>query len=151
MRLHGSNSDKFRPTHDLQPLIYVVEDQDVLLELATVILEQNGYVVRGFSQPKSALQAYAVASPPPALMVTDFAMEGLNGLELIERCRLLRPDQKALLISGAVNEDTYSASTSKPDAFLRKPYAAQQLVHEVEKLLQATRETAPRGQFAQAA
>src|SRR3954466_15831255 len=145
MRQHGSNGFNANAAINTQPLIYVVDDQDVLLELATLILQENGCSVRTFTEGKSALQAFAVAEPPPALVITDYSMGDMNGLELIERCRLLRPRQRTLLISGAVGEDIYRGFAFKPDAFLQKPYAAQELVHSVEALL------APPGYLAHAA
>ena len=75
-------------------LLFVVDDEPMLLELATVILEPLGYTVKTFRDPESALQAFTAAKPRPAIILTDYAMHTMNGMELIEACRRLHPRQK---------------------------------------------------------
>jgi CheY-like chemotaxis protein len=116
-------------------LIYVVDDEPMLLELATVILEPLGYQLKTFRDPAGALKAFTASNPRPALVITDYAMHAMTGLELIAACRRIEPRQKLLLLSGTVDEKTYSAAASKPDAFLGKPYQSKQLVEAVNKLL----------------
>ena len=62
-------------------------------------------------------------------------MHKLNGLALLEGCRKLEPGQKGLLVSGTVGPEVFRHSRVKPDRFLGKPYAAQQLVDLVEQIL----------------
>jgi CheY-like chemotaxis protein len=116
-------------------LIYVVDDEPMLLELAMVILEPLGYSIKTFRDPDAALQAYKAAKPPPALIITDYAMHEMTGMELLEACRQIRPGQKVLLVSGTVGSDIFGAMTAKPDRFLGKPYQAKQLIDMVEELL----------------
>jgi CheY-like chemotaxis protein len=116
-------------------LIFVVDDEPMLLELATVILEPLGYHVKTFRDPESAVRAFALEDPRPALILTDYAMHTMNGLELIEACRRIQPRQKILLVSGTVDERVYRNSSFKPDSFLAKPYQAKQLAEVVKSLL----------------
>src|SRR4051794_12630213 len=109
----------------LQNLIYVVDDEPMLLELATVVLQPLGYQIETFRDPESALRSFASASRRPALIITDYAMQSMNGLELVAACRSLQPDQKVLLLSGTVDEQTYENQQVKPDRFLGKPYQAK--------------------------
>ena len=67
-----------------EALIYVVDDEPMLLELASVILEPLGYPVETFRSPETALRAFELAEPKPALIITDYAMHAMNGLELAE-------------------------------------------------------------------
>jgi len=116
-------------------LIYVVDDEPMLLELATVILEPLGYSVKTFRDPQTALQAFTAARPRPALPITDYAMHRMNGMDLMEACRRLRPEQKVLMISGTVDETIYRDSPCKPDLFLAKPYQAKHLMDMVKELV----------------
>jgi two-component system cell cycle sensor histidine kinase/response regulator CckA len=122
---------------DKQPsaLIYVVDDEPMLLELATVILEPRGYRIKSFRDPELALQTFAAASERPDLLITDYAMHTMNGMELIEQFRRLEPRQKILLVSGTVAEDIFQEASIKPDRFLAKPYQAHQLCDLVKELL----------------
>ena len=123
------------PKTDVERLIFVVDDEPMLLELATVVLEPFGYNIKTFRDPKSALRAFSASDPRPDLLITDYAMHLMNGMELIEACRRIRPRQRILLISGTVDEKIYRTSSFKPDHFLAKPYQAKQLAEAVKNLL----------------
>lgn len=120
--------------HD-KPLIFVVDDEPMLLELATVILQPLGFALKTFRDPNSAIESFASANPTPALVITDYAMHAMNGLDLIHECRRLKPKQKVILVSGTVTQDVYRDSNVKPDLFLAKPYHAKQLIDAVESVL----------------
>jgi CheY-like chemotaxis protein len=116
-------------------VIYLVDDEPMLLELAAVILEPLGYRIETFRDPEAALRAFTAAQTKPALIITDFAMHTMNGMELIEACRRILPKQKTLLLSGTVGPDIYYHTPVRPDAFLAKPYQAKQLVDAVKAML----------------
>jgi CheY-like chemotaxis protein len=120
-----------------ETLIYLVDDEPMLLELASVILEPLGYNVETFRSPETALRAFESAEPQPALIITDYAMHTMTGLELAQACRRLRPKQKVLLVSGTVGQEIFHNAPVKPDEFLAKPYQAQQLSDAVKALLGA--------------
>jgi len=128
------NTTKPDPSHQEQILIYVVDDEPMLLELATVVLEPLGYRIESFRDPETALRSYAATRHRPSLIITDYAMHSMNGLELVAACRSLQPDQKVLLLSGTVDEQTYENERVKPDRFLGKPYQAKQLIEAVKAL-----------------
>jgi CheY-like chemotaxis protein len=116
-------------------VIYVVDDEPMLLELATVILQPLGYTVKTFRDATSALEAFKAAKPLPVLLITDYSMHEMNGMDLIKACRQIQPDQKIVLISGTVGEDIFRNFDEKPNQFLAKPYHSKQLVDAVEDLL----------------
>ena len=118
-------------------LIYVVDDEPMLLELAVIVLEPMGYNVKTFRDPKAALDAFSKAEATPALLITDYAMHLMNGMELMTACRAINPSQKILLISGTVDEKIFRNAACKPNRFLSKPYQAKQLVEAVKSLLAA--------------
>lgn len=118
-----------------KPLIYVVDDEAMLLELACVILQPLGYELRTFRDPTLALQAFSAAQPRPALVLTDYAMHRMNGLDLIEACRRLEPNQRVALISGTVGPEILQQARIKPDRFLPKPYQGRQLIELVKTML----------------
>ena len=130
-RKASSNS---KPQND-NKLIYVVDDEPMLLELASVILQPLGYTVKTFHDATSALEAFKAAKPFPVLVITDYSMHAMNGMDLIKACRQIQPHQKILLISGTVGEDIYRNSNEKPNQFIAKPYHAKQLADAVEALL----------------
>jgi DNA-binding response OmpR family regulator len=112
--------------------IFIVDDEPMLLELAAAILQPLGYNVRTFRDPRTALAEFPAVKP--ALVVTDYAMGAMNGMDLIRECRHLNPLQKMMLLSGTVDENIYAGSDTKPDIFLAKPYQIRDLVESVQKL-----------------
>jgi CheY-like chemotaxis protein len=123
------------PADDTRPLVFAVDDEPMLLELVALVLEPLGYRVRTFRDPATAVRAYSLAKPPPAIIITDYAMHMMNGMDLIRECREINPRQKILLVSGTVDETIYRDSAVKPDAFLAKPYPAKRLAEMVEALV----------------
>jgi two-component system cell cycle sensor histidine kinase/response regulator CckA len=124
-----------QPKQRTQRLVFVVDDEAMLLELAAVILEPLGYEICTFRDPASALEAFAQAQPRPDLLITDYAMHNMNGMELVEQCRRIEPHQKVLLLSGTVGVEIFQASPWRPDQFLAKPYQARQLIGMVTRML----------------
>ena len=78
---------KSSPVGGSAATIFVVDDEPMLLELAVAILQPLGFDVRTFHDPKKALSEYPAARP--ALVVTDYAMPGMNGMVLVHECRIL--------------------------------------------------------------
>jgi CheY-like chemotaxis protein len=117
------------------PLLFVVDDEPMLLELATLIIQPRGFRVQTFRDPVAAVRAYSLANPLPDLIITDFAMHKMNGLDLIRDCRQINPTQKILMVSGTVDDTIYRDSPHKPDAFLAKPYQAAELMAAIHGLL----------------
>lgn len=126
-----------KPARNSGPLIYVVDDEPMLLELAEVILEPGGYQVKSFRDPELALQTFKAAKSRPMLLITDYAMHTMNGMELVEQFRRLEPKQKILLVSGTVGEEVFRNAPAKPDKFLAKPYQAVELANLVKELVGA--------------
>jgi len=107
----------------------------MLLELAAVILEPLGYLVETFRNPGMAVEAFLAAKTKPVLIITDYAMHSMTGIDLIKACRKDHPGQRVLMVSGTVGEDIFRNSSTKPDRFLAKPYHAKQLTDLVETLV----------------
>ncbi len=106
----------------------------MLVELVEMVLKPEGFEVRTYCDPLQAVADYASTRPPPSLVITDYAMAGLNGLEVIRECRKLNPRQKTILVSGTVDEGVYANSAIKPDFFIAKPYNTDELVATVRAL-----------------
>lgn len=115
-------------------LIYVVDDEPMLLELATVILAPLGYQVKTFRDPDAALGAFTRAESRPAVIITDYAMHTMTGMDLITECKRLEPAQKIILVSGTVGEEIFRDALVKPNHFLAKPYE----IRELTELVRAT-------------
>ena len=116
-----------------QPVtIFVVDDEQMLLDLAAAILQPLGYNVRTFSDPRVALKEFPAARP--AIIVTDYAMGEMNGLDLVRECRRANPGQKIILLSGTVDENIFAGLPQKPDRFMVKPYPIHEFIETIRSL-----------------
>jgi len=113
-------------------MIFVVDDEPMLLDLASAILQPLGYDVRTFRDPEMALAEFPAVKP--AVVVTDYAMGKMNGMDLTRECKRINPRQKIMLLSGTVDESIYANAPEKPDCFLAKPYQVHDFVQAVRKL-----------------
>ena len=115
--------------------IYIVDDEEMIGEVVEVILDLEGYRPRFFQNPLEALEAFTSADPKPDLLLTDFAMMQMNGMELIERCRKICPEIRCILYSGNVGQEITQFYPSKPDGFLSKPFLPKALTGIVQTVL----------------
>jgi DNA-binding NtrC family response regulator len=126
---------KRRPGRETPPLIFLVDDQSMLLDLAEMSLQGDGYTLKKFTDPELALKAFRNARVKPAMLITDYAMGKMNGLELIEKCKEINPGLKSMLISGTAGAEIVLDSPTKVDRFVGKPYHPANLAEMVRRIL----------------
>ena len=123
-------------------LVYVVDDEPMIGDVVQIVLKMGRYRSRFFRHPELALQAVIQEEVKPALLLTDYVMSPINGMELIERCKLHCPQLKTILYSGNAGEDVLQSYGVRPDAFLRKPFLPRTLLALVHSTLNGS-PTAP--------
>src|SRR5579863_2037913 len=111
--------------------ILCVDDNDQSLSYRKIMLETRGYRVASFSRGEDALERFKQGGID--LVVTDMAMPGLDGPQLIAAIKSLSPQTPAVLISSKVR--IYSHE-SQADVFLTKGmYAPADLLERIRLLL----------------
>ncbi len=116
-------------------VIYLVDDEKLLLDLAELALKDNGYALKKFHDPATALAAFLRARTKPVLLITDYALGKMNGMDLIEKCKQTHPNLKSILISGTAGAEIILSAPVKVDRFLGKPYQPASLAEMVRSLL----------------
>lgn len=119
----------------IRPLVYIVDDEPMIGELVGSFLQMEGLQVEVFNEPLAALDAFRMANPKPALLLTDFQMPDMNGLELIRACKELHPELHTISISGTMNNSDMEEAGIAPDRFVRKPFLASDLRRPMAELL----------------
>jgi len=110
-------------------LIAVVDDDPRLLESLQDLLESAGYEVALHASGSSLLASHLSAVH---CLITDVGMPDMNGFELRDRVKAVRPELPVILISGR-RELTEHAPGS--DGFFRKPFDGTALLTAIEKAL----------------
>src|SRR6266511_5840267 len=87
------------------PLVFVVDDSEALGEMIKMFLSDAGYEVQVFSHPLQALSEMESGRAQPRLLISDYRMPGINGLELIHRCKLIDPSLKVIAASANILDE----------------------------------------------
>lgn len=113
-------------------VILLVDDEAVVLKVARTMLERLGYQVEGHIDAMAAAEAFAAAPDRYRLLLTDFAMPRLGGVELAQRVWALRPGFPAILYTGYGGRLTPGeAKRMGFTELLAKPFTMQKLSEAV--------------------
>ena len=112
---------------DQRRAVLVVEDDESVRTLVSMILEANSYDVRSCTNAEEALQLAAQASCDLALV--DMVLPRGNGPDLIKQLRQINPLVKTLLMSGFAPNIEPGAMHSN---LLHKPFDAEALLRAIE-------------------
>lgn len=79
--------------------IVLVDDHQIILDGLSRLLEEDPSfdVMASFSHPEKALSF--LAAQEPDVLLTDYSLPGINGLELIRKAKVIHPAMKAVLLS----------------------------------------------------
>ncbi len=116
-------------------LIFVVDDEPMMGEVVEAILQLEGHQTRVFTEPEQALRAIEAEGNKLQLLLTDFVMPGMNGMELIEQAKKTVPELRTILFSGNFGQDIMRYYPVKPDRFLNKPFQPKALTSVVKAVL----------------
>ncbi|MBJ6725476.1 PAS domain-containing protein [Geomesophilobacter sediminis] len=118
--------------------ILLVEDEEALLQMAAQMLEQIGYTVIQAQSPQVAITLVQQEERPIDLVLTDVVMPAMNGKEMVDRIRELRPGIRVLFMSGYTSDILAQRGISEEGAqFIQKPLGMQQLSEKVKAMLTA--------------
>ncbi len=119
--------------------VLLVEDDDMLRELAKTTLLDSGYTVLKAANGEEARHMCETYLGPIHLMLTDVVIPGgVNGPQLAQEISLLYPDIKILYMSGYTdNALIHRGVLDKGIAFLPKPFIPTQLLRKVREVLDA--------------
>jgi signal transduction histidine kinase len=117
--------------------IMVVDDEELLVNVTSVMLQQAGFRATKFFDPASALTAFKAAPSDYDLLLTDLAMPGMTGMELAREIKLIRPGLPVVLCTGYIGTPE-SNLLEQCSAVLQKPYTREALVTAINQALAVT-------------
>jgi PAS domain S-box-containing protein len=118
--------------------VLLVEDEESILTLGKAILERRGYVVLAAHRPDEALRIAESQLGPIHLLITDVVMPGMNGKDLRDKLKALRPGIKCIFMSGyTANVIAHHGVLDEGVDFLQKPFSVKTLAEKVREVLDA--------------
>ncbi len=120
--------------------ILLVEDEDAVRGLAQLLLEESGYQVLEAANGGEAMLICEQHQGPIHLIITDIVMPRMSGPELVRRLVSIRPDIKALFMSGYTDDTiVHRGILDEGVAFLQKPFTFESLTRKVRELLDSSK------------
>ena len=114
--------------------IALVDDDKNILASVNMLLEQEGYHVRTFSDGASALTA--LTANPPDLAILDIKMPRMDGLELLRRLRQTSENLPVIFLTSKDEEiDELMGLNAGADDYIRKPFSQRLLLERVKAVL----------------
>jgi CheY-like chemotaxis protein len=132
----SDNGIIFAPGRCMAQNILVVEDDRLNRELLSKVLRQEGYQVVEACDGEIALKILQVL--PCDLVITDFLMPMLNGIEFVEQLRSLQPQMPIIFITGYLSAISDKKIVDEVAEILAKPFELNVLRSSVRRLLDST-------------
>lgn len=121
-------------------LIMLVDDEELVRRIVTATLVRGGYRVVAIADPFRALDALKSLGDAINLIILDFTLPIMDGAELFEEFRKIRPDVTVMLSSGFAEQSKVGAMLARGlRGFLPKPYTETRLLEQVRSTLDADR------------
>jgi CheY-like chemotaxis protein len=120
--------------------VLLVEDDEMVRRMVSLQLESLGCKVSCAGSPSDALALFGEPDFAVDLLITDVAMPGMNGRELWEKAKAVRPGMGILFMSGCTSDEIASRGILDGGAcFLKKPFTQKGLAQAVKEALAACR------------
>jgi len=117
--------------------IVVVDDEPAIVRMCVLVLQSKGHVVHGFTSADEAL-GY-LTDQAADLLVVDYKMPELSGLEFIQRAWALRPGVRVVMITAhGTREVLTKANESGVQTVVLKPFTPAELAEGVARAVGET-------------
>lgn len=131
-----------RPLGPDHAILLIDDDADVR-EVTAALLEESGFAVVSAADGELGLAALEHEGARIKLVIADYAMPGLTGLEVLQAVQTQRPDIPVVIATGYADFGEIVGEGLSADRILRKPFRARDLLHSVDCALQSYVETPP--------
>jgi CheY-like chemotaxis protein len=112
--------------------ILLVDDDSAVREVVAAMLEDLGYRVVEADSGAIALELLSAGNRVD-LVLADFSMPGMSGMELLREATARRPDLPVLLVTGYADDKTLAALGE--DRLVLKPFRNEELARKVRVAL----------------
>ncbi len=118
--------------------VLLVEDEEMVRDLAETILTRNGYKVINTKRGADAVEMCKTYEGKIHLLLTDVIMPGMTGREVYEKVKTIRPAIRVLFMSGYTeNVIAHHGVLQNGATFIPKPFSVDGLARKVREILDA--------------
>lgn len=114
--------------------ILIVDDEEEIRKALAKILEREGYEILQASDGSSALQI--IRDQRVNVVLADLRMPGMNGMELLQSIKIMRPEIEVIIITGkGTIEDAVECLKKGAYDFITKPFKRVNIIKSITKAL----------------
>jgi CheY-like chemotaxis protein len=114
-----------------------VDDEEIALEVWSLMLQKLGYTVLQARYGYEALEVFEKNKDRISLVILDMRMPGMDGCEVYDRLKEIKPEIKIIIFSGCI--DQYSIDRLSKRSFsdyVEKPFKLKELSEKIEDVLE---------------
>jgi DNA-binding NtrC family response regulator len=118
--------------------LLIVDDEYDIVQVLKLGLQQNGFLVDGFTNPEQALQSFKSNAESYSLLLSDVRMPGLSGMQLARKVKETNPDVKVVLMTAFEimdNEFSKVFPSMQVDGFIQKPVRIRELTDKIVSII----------------
>lgn len=115
-------------------IILVVEDEPIIVRMATVALSTVGFRAAVAENGVAGLETYAAMKDEICLILSDIMMPISTGVEMADKIREMDPNAKILLMSGYSDHELVKEAQNRYP-FIRKPFLPDELIRKMRFVL----------------
>lgn len=121
--------------------VLAVDDDIIVLKTLEAVLHRLGFRVYKASSGKEAIQLFEKHRQNISCVITDLSMPGMDGWDVLDALRRLEPHIPVVLASGYSESQVMEGEhAEQPQAFLQKPYSANNLKETLHQVLGKAKE-----------
>ena len=116
--------------------ILFVDDEEIVLDVGTRIIEKLGYKVIPCASAKEAVSLYRKNRSDIQMVILDIIMPEMSGDEVFDKLKEINPDVKVLLSSGySIDGQARGILDKGCDGFIQKPFSIGELSEKIRKIM----------------
>lgn len=115
--------------------VLIVDDEAAMLSLCEEVLTAKGYQVQSAASAEQALNYHDIKDID--LLISDVIMPGMDGYQLMDKVKEIKPDIKVLLMSG-FTDNRHNISGNPSHKILQKPFSTATLLKQVRAALDSS-------------
>jgi two-component system, cell cycle sensor histidine kinase and response regulator CckA len=118
--------------------ILIVEDEDPLLDMLSMVLETQGYMTLKAGDGRQAVELYQQNQKEIDLVITDMGLPEMTGKDEFRELKKINPKVKVILASGFLEPETRSELLQEgAKGFIQKPYRPESILRIIQNVLDA--------------
>jgi PAS domain S-box-containing protein len=117
-------------------LLLLVDDEDMILQMAAAALESADYRVLTANNGEAAIATFKAHSQDIEVVLLDMMMPGMDGMQVLDQLLRINPEVKVIACSGLrTTQRETDIVEHGAKAFIPKPYSSDQLLHTLSQVL----------------